>query len=533
GTMYLGGQFLFRSRDRGESWERISPDLTTNDPIKQKQEESGGLTRDNSTAENHCTIFAISESPKNKDVIWTGTDDGNLQITRDGGKTWTNVAGNVTGLPKGTWVSRVEASTYEEGAAFATFDGHMTGDMKTWVYKTADFGKTWKSLATADLKGYAHVVKQDPVNPNLLFLGTESGLFVSLDGGASWAAFRAGMPAVAVRDLEIQRRDGDLLIATHGRGIYILDDLEPLRALTPKVLESDVAFLPTRPAALAIPASPEVGWSGDGNFSGRTLPELARITYYLKKRHIIGDLKLEISDPDGKLVSTINGGKRKGINRVEWAMRGSTPRYAPGTGQIPSFASLVGPRVLAGTYKVKMIKGKDTYSTDLKVVYDRRSRVSDADRKVQSDTAWKLHGLVEGLTVLVAQITDARDQSRARAEGLPANDALRKKLEALSDDLEAQRTALVSTAQGEGISGEEKLREELGMLYGNVNGSEERPTASQVARTGVLAKDLDAARAKYEGSLKKLTPLNPELEKRKLTPIQPLTEEEWRKKTAA
>ncbi|HEX9147750.1 MAG TPA: glycosyl hydrolase, partial [Thermoanaerobaculia bacterium] len=533
GTIYLGGQFLFRSRDRGESWERISPDLTTNDREKQKQEESGGLTRDNSTAENHCTIFAISESPKNKDVIWTGTDDGNLQITRDGGKSWTNVAGNVTGLPKGTWVSRVEASTYEEGTAFATFDGHMTGDMKTWVYRTADFGKTWKSLATADLKGYAHVVKQDPVNPNLLFLGTESGLFVSLDGGASWAAFRAGMPAVAVRDLEIQRREGDLLIATHGRGIYILDDLDPLRALTPKVLESDVAFLPTRPAALAIPASPEVGWSGDGNFSGRSLPELATITYYLKKRHIIGDLKLEISDPDGKLVSTINGGKRKGINRVEWAMRGSTPRYAPGTGQIPSFASIVGPRVLAGTYKVKMIKGKDTYSTDLKVVYDRRSRVSDADRKVQSDTAWKLHGLVEGLTVLVAQITDARDQSRARAEGLPANDALRKKLEALSDELEAQRTALVSTAQGEGISGEEKLREELGMLYGNVNGSEERPTASQLARTGVLAKDLDSARAKYEGSLKKLIPLNPELEKRKLMPIQPVTEEEWRKKTAA
>jgi photosystem II stability/assembly factor-like uncharacterized protein len=532
GTMYLGGQFLFRSRDRGESWERISPDLTTNDREKQKQEESGGLTRDNSTAENHCTIFAISESPKNKDVIWTGTDDGNLQITRDGGKTWTNVAGNVTGLPKGTWVSRVEASTFEEGTAFATFDGHMTGDMKTWVYRTADFGKTWKSLATGDLKGYSHVVKQDPVNPNLLFLGTESGLFVSLDGGASWAAFRAGMPAVAVRDLEIQRREGDLLIATHGRGIYILDDLEPLRALTPKVLESDVAFLPTRPATLAIPASPEIGWSGDGNFSGRTLPELARITYYLKKRHIIGDLKLEISDPDGKLVSTINGGKRKGINRVEWAMRGSTPRYAPGTGQIPSFASIVGPRVLAGTYKVKMIKGKDTYETALKLVYDSRSKVTDADRKVQSDTAWKLHGLVEGLTVLVAQITDARDQSRARAEGLPANDALRKKLEALSDELEAQRTALVSTAQGEGISGEEKLREELGMLYGNVNGSEERPTASQLARTGVLAKDLDAARAKYEGSLKKLTPLNPELEKRKLTPIQPLTEEEWRKKTA-
>jgi len=282
-----------------------------------------------------------------------------------------------------------------------------------------------------------------------------------------------------------------------------------------------------------IPASPEAGWSGDGNFAGRSLPELATITYYLKKRHIIGDLKLEISDPEGKLVSTIPGGKRKGINRVEWAMRGAPPRYAPGTGQIPSFAAIQGPRVLAGTYKVKMIKGKDAYTTDLKLVYDARSKVSDADRKVQSDAVWKLHGLVERLTVLVARITDARNQSRARAEGLPAGDALRKKLEAFADELEAQRTALVATAQGEGISGEEKLREELGMLYGNVNGSEERPTASQLARTGVLEKDLEAARAKAERSLQKLNPLSEELAKRKLAPIQPLTEEEWRKKTAA
>jgi hypothetical protein len=341
------------------------------------------------------------------------------------------------------------------------------------------------------------------------------------------------MPAVAVRDLEIQRRDGDLLIATHGRGIYILDDLEPLRTLTPKVLEADVAFLPSRSAVLAIPASPEAGWSGDGNFAGRSLPELATITYYLKKRHIVGDLKLEIYDPDGKLVSTVPGGKRKGINRVTWAMRGSAPRHAPGTGPIPNFGSIQGPRVLAGTYKVKMIKGKDTYSTDLKLVYDPRSHVSDADRKVQNETAWKLHGLVERLTVLVAQITDARDQARGRAEGLPASDALRKKLEAFADELEQQRMALVSTAQGEGISGEEKLREELGMLYGNVNASEQRPTQSQLARTDVLAKDLDAARAKYQGSIQKLTPLNPDLEKRKLAPIQPMTEQEWQKKTAA
>ncbi len=533
GTIYFGGQFLFRSRDRGESWQRLSPDLTTNDPQKQKQEDSGGLTRDNSTAENHCTIYAIAESPKNRDVIWAGTDDGNLQVTKDGGKSWTNVAGNAPGLPRGTWVSRVEASPFDEGTAFATFDGHMTGDMKTYVFKTTDLGKTWKALATGDLKGYAHVVKQDPINQALLFLGTESGLYVSLDTGVSWAAFRSEIPAVAVRDLAFAQREGDLIIATHGRGIYILDDLQPLRALTPKVLESDVAFLPSRPAVLAIPSSPEPGWSGDGNFNGRSLPELATITYYLKKRHIIGDLKLEVYDPEGKLVSTIPGGKRKGVNRVTWAMRGTGPRYAPGTGSIPSFGAILGPRVLAGTYKVKMIKGKDTYSTDLTLGYDRRSRVNDADRKLQNETARKLHGLVERLTVLVAQITDARDQAKARAEALPGGDGLRKKLEAFSDQMEEQRAALVSTAQGEGISGEEKLREELGMLYGNVNVSEQRPTDSQLSRMGVLGKELDAKRAKFETSLKGLAPLNQELEKRKLEPVRALTEEEWQKKTAA
>jgi photosystem II stability/assembly factor-like uncharacterized protein len=184
GTVYYGAQFLFRSRDRGDSWERLSPDLTTNDPAKQRQDESGGLSLDNSTAENHCTIFAIAESPKNRDLVWVGTDDGNVQVTRDGGKTWTNVVGNVTSLPKNVWVSSIEASRFAEGTAYVTFDNHMLGDMEPYVYRTTDYGKTWQSLASGDLRGYAHVVKEDRVNPDLLFVGTESGLFVSVDGGS-------------------------------------------------------------------------------------------------------------------------------------------------------------------------------------------------------------------------------------------------------------------------------------------------------------------------------------------------------------
>ncbi len=192
GTIYIGAQFLFRSRDHGQSWERISPDLTTNDPEKQKQEESGGVTVDNSAAEMHTSIYSISESPKNGQIIWVGTDDGNLQITRDGAKTWTNVVGNIPDLPKYSWVSTVDASRFEEGTAYATFDRHTFGDMKPYAYKTTDYGKTWTALPVQqnNVRGYAHVITEDTVDPNLLFLGTEFGLWISIDGGQRWATIQ-------------------------------------------------------------------------------------------------------------------------------------------------------------------------------------------------------------------------------------------------------------------------------------------------------------------------------------------------------
>ncbi|MEW5984175.1 MAG: glycosyl hydrolase [Acidobacteriota bacterium] len=526
-TMYYGAQFLFRTRDKGESWERISPDLTTNDPDKQKQMNSGGLTLDNSTAENHCTIFAIEESPKDAQTIWVGTDDGNVQLTRDGGKTWTNVVGNVTGVPPHTWVSSIEAGHASAGTAYVTLDGHMTGDMKAYLFVTRDFGRTWTSLATPDVAGYAHVVKEDPVNPDLLFLGTEFGLWISVDGGRQWGQFKGNLPNVAVRDLAIHPRDHDLIVATHGRGLYVVDDITPLRSLTARVVESEVAFLPSRPSPMVMPTF-EFGFNGDAEFVGASPAEAGVITYYLKKRHMFGDLKLEVYDGQGARLATIDGGKRRGINRVQWPMRSRAPRNAPGAGAISSIFSLLGPRVLPGTYTVRMIKGKEAFASTLTLVAEPGSRHTDADRVAQRDAVLKLFGMVERLAHLADALAAASAQARQTAGKLPDRNRLRGRLEALATELESQRKALVSEQRGEGISGEEKLREEIGTLYGNINGYEGRPTQSQLDRMAVLGGDLDAAMAKFDATfVKDAAALNTELARQKLPPITRMGWEEW------
>jgi hypothetical protein len=532
GTMYVGAQFLFRSADRGDHWERISPDLTTNDPAKQKQAESGGLSVDNSSAENHCTIFTISESPKNPQVIWAGTDDGNVQITRDGGKAWTNMVKNVTGLPPHTWVSCIEASRFDEGSAFATFEGHAMGDMATYVYATSDFGKTWKALATPDLHGYAHVVRQDLVNPGLLFVGTELGLFMSVDGGAQWAQFRGNLPNVAVRDLAIHPRDRDLLIATHGRGIYILDDLTPLRSLTRDVLNSDVTMLPSRPSVLGIPAG-EQRFDGDGAFDGESPGDAASITYFMKKRHMFGDCRVDVYDASGKLVVTEPGGKRRGLNRVDIPTRLKPPKVPPATNLVPQFFAFVGPRLAAGTYTVKLTKASETFTTNLELVNDPRSTHSAEDRAQQQKVVRELYAMLADLTYTTDAVAGARDQLKARADSLKSGDALKAKLTALAGKFEDIRKLLVATREGGRLTGEEQLREKLGALYGAVNGYDGAPTGSQLAFKDVLAGELAKLKASYDAlAVKDVTGMNVTLAKMSLAPVTPLTRDAWEKKQA-
>jgi photosystem II stability/assembly factor-like uncharacterized protein len=492
GTIYMGAQFLFRSRDHGQSWDRISPDLTTNDPKKQEQEKSGGVTVDNSAAETYTTIYSISESPKQAGLIWAGTDDGNLQLTRDSGKSWTNVVGNIKGLSAGEWVSWVQASQFDAGTAFVAFDRHSFGDMHPYIYKTTDYGKSWTALVTpADskgLRGYVHVIRQDIVKPDLLFAGTEFGLWISIDGGANWAQFKGGdFPAVAVRDIAFQPRDADLVLATHGRGIWIIDDITPLRSLDPAVLNSEAGFLPSRPIQQRIDGFG--GWpGGDAEFVGQNPSDGAVITYYQRSRHLFGKLKIDVLDSKGELVDTIPASVRRGINRVEWSMRTKAP-HVPPAAQIAG-NSIQGPRVVPGTYTVRMTKGKDVFETKLAVGLDRRDKFSVADREAQFDAAKRVKQLFGDMSDLVARINAVRTAADVEAAALPAQDATRKQLADLGDKANDIRKKIVATTEGGAITGELRLREHTDELYGAIMSYEGRPSDYQMTYIDTLAREL-------------------------------------------
>ncbi len=457
GTIYIGAQFLFRSRDHGQTWERISPDLTTNDSEKQKQEQSGGVTVDNSSAEMHTTIYSISESPKDKSLIWVGTDDGNLQLTRDGGKMWTNVVGNV--------------------------------------------------------------IKEDLVKPDLLFLGTEFGLWVSIDGGKNWAQFKGNhFPAVAVRDLAIQRRDNDLVLATHGRGIWIIDDITPLRALTPDLLKQEVAFVSARPVQQRIEGSG--GWAnGDAVFVGDNPPDAAVINYYQRERHLFGKLKLEVVDSAGRVVDDLPASKRPGLNRVTWTMRVKPPRVPPAA-QI-AFAGVRGPRLVPGVYTVRLTKAGKASETKLTIGLDRRAKFSAADRKLQFDAAMKIHALFDEESALMDRIVAVR-QALAQSGGvLPEDDPLRKNISDFDGKVDSVRKKIVATTEGGAITGEERLREHTDQLYGAILSYEGKPGGYQMTYIDALKRELNDVTKEFDQLLAKDLPaLNESLKTKGQHPIE-------------
>lgn len=463
-AVYYGSQFLHKSIDRGETWKTISPDLTTNNPDWQKQDKSGGLTIDATGAENFTTIVSIAPSPADRKVIWAGTDDGRIQLTKDGGATWSSVEKNVAGVPASTWVPHIEASKSSAATAFAVFDDHRRSNWTTYVYRTDDFGKSWKSLAAKNVDGYALTIVQDPVDENLLFLGTEFGLWASLDGGKNWMKWTAGYPTVSTMALAIHPRENDLIVGTHGRSAYILDDITPLRTMSAATMAEPLHLFPVRDAQQARISMPHgARFLGDAEFKGENRPYGALVTFSMNlpglplpkeekererkekereanARPLVGEngvpqdvldvpkeqkppakppeakpdsdqgprADIRVADASGKLIRTFKVPVRLGVNRVNWDLTRDKFREPPREKVEDEDDTRGGPEVLPGTYKLTIAYEGHEASTDVRVVADPRAQVSDAARAANFAALQRAGAMQETIAAAVERIQKTR-----------------------------------------------------------------------------------------------------------------------------
>lgn len=487
---YMGSQYLHRSEDMGDTWEVISPDLTTNDPAKQMQEESGGLSMDNSGAENHTTIFTIAESPLDENIIWVGTDDGNVQITRDGGKSWTNSAANIPGLPSNTWVYHIEPSVFDKGTAYAVFDGHTMGDMKPYAYKTTDFGKTWTNIITDEVEGFVRNIQEDYVNPDLLFLGTEFGLYITMDGGNQWSKFTNNMPATAVHFIDLQKATNDLVMGTHGRGVIIIDDISPLREIGPDMLDKTVHFFENEPTVINEQSSFSGSFGAETQFVGSNSSKNALIKYYLKKRHTFGKMSMEIQDAEGNTIVTLSPGKSKGINIVPWNYTRKQPKVAKG--KTFTFGGFTSPQVPAGTYTAVLTKGKETFRHDFELIYDPNTPLSPSERELKNSTTMKLYNMTQELAYIVYQVDELLE--KAKESGMKKQE---KQLQSLKEEL------VVTSGDNYVGAAEPQLREKMATLYSKLASSYDKPSASDLANLELIENKFEASKQELDKIRKK------------------------------
>ena len=499
--IYFGSQVVHETTDGGKSWHVISPDLTRND--KSKQQISGGLTPDNIGVEYGDVIYAIAESRVQAGLIWAGTNDGLIQLTRDGGKNWTNVTANIpTGMPAWGSIRHVEPSRYDAGTAYFINDAHQENNRDPWVYKTNDFGKTWKLIVNGLPKvpmGYAHIIREDPVRRGLLYLGTENALYASFDDGEHWAPLQAGLPHAPVYGMVIQEQFNDLVISTYGRGIYILDDLGPLQKLTPEVVAANASLFAPRPAYRFRTINGNYSMSDDQT-EGVNPQYGADINYWLKSAPQNAPA-ITIADAAGKIVRAMQGTRQLGVNRVYWDLR-NEPSKAPrlrtkpmyqeefamdpdGTRAAPGFASaavLMPP----GRYTVKLTVDGQSFSQPLDVRKDPNETVSDADIKAATDQLLVVQNELNASADVLNTIETVRAQvgtlkaliaaDRNNADLAPAADSLEQKFIALEMNL----VDLRMTGRGQdGVRWPVKLGGQLGYLNNGIAASDFAPTAQQ------------------------------------------------------
>ncbi len=473
-AVYYGSQFVHRSEDRGDRWKVISGDLTTNRKEWQKQSRSGGITPDVTGAENYTTLMTIAPSPVEKGVIWTGSDDGRIHLSRDGGSSWTSVEANVKGVPANSWIPEIHASRHAAGTAFVVFDDHRRSNWASYLYRTDDFGKSWRSITTPEVRGYAHAIEQDPIDPNLLFLGTEFGLFVTTSGGRNWFRWTAGLPTVAVTGIKVHPREHDLIVATHGRAAYVIDDIRPLRAMTAEVVGKPLHLFEVSEAQ-QFPVGQPAGarFIGDGDFVGDNRPYGSLLTWTMnlpglplpddekerdrkeKEREVArkpfiestgipqemsdvpkektaakpGDEKKEdegekakgprvtisVADVSGRVLRTFKAPARQGVNRASWDMTRDAWRE-PKRERLESDEPRSGIEVLPGVYTVTIAYKEHRASQNLRVMPYQKRTISEADRS-QKWAALERHGKAQEM---IADAVDRMQQARVDIDSISA-----------------------------------------------------------------------------------------------------------------
>ncbi len=367
-TIFFGGNVLFKSVNRGDTWSVISPDLTTADTSKTNARNRGDMQ---TGAENHCNIVTIGESPLIPGLIWVGTDDGLVHVTRDGGVIWTEVTDNIQGVPNNTWVSRVRPSGFEAGRCYVTFDVHRMGDFSTYVYRTEDFGQTWKKLGgRLPSDDPVYVITEDPVNPDLIWVGTERGVYISLDRGESWDPFSNNLPIVPVHDIAVHPREHDLMISTHGMSIWIMDDITPLQGLTSSAQETDFALMDMKDAISWNSRYEQVS-RGDKVFAGQNPTDGFRVGYWVGTA--AEKVEIVIESIDGTEIRRIEGNGEEGFHMVSVPLRPSFARRGAGGGfQRPEPGATPMRALGVGSYRMTVTCGDETATKIITVLPDPR-----------------------------------------------------------------------------------------------------------------------------------------------------------------
>jgi len=498
-TVYLGGSSVFKSTDFGKNWSIISPDLTTNNRARLK-DAGGPVFTENTSAEAFETVISLAESPIQKDLIWAGTDDGNLQVTTDGGKTWTNISKNVPNINADSSVSHVEPSRVNANTVYVAYDRHKFDDYKPYVFKTTDGGKSFSNI-TGNLpaKAYVHVVTEDRRNTNLLYAGTELGLYATYDGGRNWMELNMkNLPRVAVHDIQIHPRDNDLILATHGRSLWVFDDAAPVQQMNDTILQSANYMFDIRPAYRFSTMMTRYG-IGDKVFQGANPPRGAIITYYLKdKADEKTQLKLEISDASGKKIAEVkNLPKERGLNRTSWNLsyEGERPRRPPTAEQSALIGNPRGPQAMPGIYTVKFFIGdKVQEEKRVEVRVDPTVSVTTADLQAQLDLSLRLRGMLSTLNDGLRLLDSAKQQAEQiervahdRLGEVPADltKALtdyKKRIDTITGDL--------VVGEEDGIRASAKLTDQIGGLYNTANNGNAAPTPAMREQFNLLQTQL-------------------------------------------